>query len=435
MLKGLLNGKNRIKYTRITAALLAAVVFFSAAIISISSLTEITASARVTQTQIDRLRAEKREYERQKREVQSKIEAIEFERMTELAKKEILDQRIRLTGFEIRNINSTIDQYYLLIREKEYEVVLAQGREESHRLKYRNRVRDMEENGILTYLEILFDSTSYSDLLARLDFVSDIMSADRRMFDDLQIARMETEEAKAELEEIKVELEEEKEQLELKEAELFEQLEEALDLIIKLEENIETETELRDLYAAEEARIQRELNIAVEQLRRQQEEEERQRRLREQQQNQQRPGTGSGSESGGGGGGGSSGGSGSSGQFHWPVSGGSIISRWGASRGNRLHQGLDISGAHGANVMAVEPGTVVTSSYGSGYGYYVTISHGNGLSTLYSHLSSSAVDVGTSVSRGQVIGYVGATGNATTPHLHFEVFVNGSRVNPEPWFR
>jgi len=432
LLKGLIYGINRIKYTRITAALLAAAVLFSTSIITISSLTEATASARVTQTQIDRLRAEKREYERQKREVQSKIDAIEFERMTEMAKKEILDQRIRLTGFEIRNINSTIDQFYLLIREKEYEVVLAQSREESHRLKYRNRVRDMEENGILTYLEILLDSTSYSDLLARLDFVSDIMSADRKMFDDLQIARMETEEAKAELEEIKVELEEEKEQLEIKEAELFDQLEEALDLIIKLEENIETETELRDLYAAEEARIQRELNIAVEQLRRQQEEEERQRRLREQ--NQQRPGTGSsgsGSEAGSGGGGGST----VSGQFLWPVSGGSIISRWGASRGNRLHQGLDISGAHGANVMAVESGTVVTSSYGSGYGYYVTVSHGNGLSTLYSHLSSSAVEVGTSVSRGQVIGYVGATGNATTPHLHFEVFVNGSRVNPEPWFR
>jgi len=428
---------NRINHIRITAALLTAAVLFSTVIISISSLTEATASARVTQTQIDRLRAEKREYERQKREVQSRIDAIEFERMTEMAKKEILDQRIRLTGFEIRNINNTIEQFYLLIREKEYEVVLAQSREESQLLKYRSRVRDMEENGILTYLEIIFDSTSYSDLLARLDFVSDIMSADRRLFDDLQSARMETEEAKADLEEIKAELEDEKEQLEIKEAELFDQLEEAHALIIRLGENIETESQLRDQYAAEEDRVQREINIAVEQLRRQQEEEERQRRLREQ--NQQRPGTGSGSEpgsgSGGGNSGGGSGGSGSSGQFFWPVSGGSIISRWGASRGNRLHQGLDISGAHGANVMAVEPGTVITSSYGSGYGYYVTVSHGNGLATLYSHLSSSAVEVGTSVSRGQVIGYVGSTGNATTPHLHFEVFVNGSRVNPEPWFR
>jgi len=406
-------------------------------------LIDFADSSQVTKTQIDQLRAEKREYERQKREIQSKIDAIEFEHLTEMAKKEVLDQRIRLTALEIKNTNNTIEQLYLLIREKEYEVFLAQNREESQFHKYRNRVRDMEENGIITYLEIVFDATSFSDLLARIDFVGDIMRADRRLFDDLQVARSEIEDAKADLEEVRTELEEEKEQLEFIEAELIEQLDQAHELILNLQANIEAEKQLRDQMIAEEARVQREINAAIEQLRRQEEEAERQRRLREESQQGSAGGGGSGSgsgsdsssggSSGGGSGGGSSGGSGGSGQFTWPVPGGSIISRWGAPRGGRLHQGLDISGAHGANVVAGDSGTVITSSYGSGYGYYVTVSHGNGIATLYSHLSSSAVNVGDSVSRGQVIGYVGSTGNATTPHLHFEVFVNGTRVNPEGW--
>ena len=425
-----LTAKN-IKLKKITAAL-TAVVFILLSMIAVSFLADITGSAQVTQTQIDRLRAEKREYERQKREVQSRINTIEFEHMTETLKKEVLDQRITLTDLEIRNINQIIEQYYNLIREKEYEVFLAQNREEDQLQKYRSRVRDMEENGVISYLEILFDATSFSDLLARIDFISDIMTADTKLYNDLQVKRNETEEAKADLEEIKEELEEEKEQLEQKEVELLEQLEEAHEMIRSLEADIENESQRRDQLIAEEARIQREINTAVEQLKRQQE-AERLRRLREQQ-NQSQSGSGSsgsGSASTGesGGGGGTSG----SGQFTWPVPGGKIISRWGASRGNRSHQGLDISGAHGANVVAADSGTVITVSYGSGYGNYVTISHGNGIQTLYSHLTSSAVSVGTSVSRGQVIGYVGSTGNATTPHLHFEVFVNGTRVNPEPW--
>ena len=401
------------------------VVLFLVAIFAVNFIADFTASAQVTQQHIDRLRAEKSEYERQKREIQAKINTIEFEHMAEMSKKEILDQRITLTSFEIKNINELISEFNNLIREKEYEVYLAQNREDVQLDNYKSRVRAMEENGIISYLEIIFDSTSFSDLLARIDFVNDIMRADETAFINLQNARNETEAARDALEKIKEELDEEKINLEFKEAELHEQLEEAHELILSLEADIEAESQLRDQMIAEEERVEREINAAVEQLRRQQE-EERLRRMREQNQ----------SESGSGGGGGGSESvstAGGSGQFAWPVPGGSTISRWGASRGNRMHQGHDIGAAHGANVVAAESGTVITVSYGSGYGNYVTIAHGNGIQTLYSHLSSAAVSVGQQVSRGQVVGYVGSTGNATTPHLHFEVFVNGTRVDPERW--
>ena len=417
---------NSLCFKKAAVAILLVVLF----VVSMASApVYIAESARVTQTQIDRLKAEKREYERRKREVQSKINAMEFERLAEMQKKKILDERIHLTALEIKNINKTIEQFYQLIREKEYEVFLAQNREDDQFSKYRSRVRDMEENGIVSYLELIFDAVSFSDLLARIDFISDIMRSDKKMFDDLQAARIETEENKADLEETKAELENEKEQLESKEAELLEQLEEAHEFILRLEDDLAAEGQLRDELIADENRVQREIRTAEAQLQRQREEEERRKREEQQRQQQAQQGTTGGGSSGGSGSGAVSG----SGQLGWPVPGGRIISRWGASRGNRSHQGLDISGAHGANVVAAASGTVITNSYGSGYGYYVTISHGNGLSTLYSHLSSSAVNVGDTVSKGQVVGYVGSTGNATTPHLHFEVFVNGVRVNPERW--
>jgi len=401
------------------------VVLLLVSMVAITYIVDISASAHVTRTQIDRLRTEKRDYESQKREVQAKIDAIEFDHMTEMSKKEVLDQRIMLTDLEIRNINETITQFNNLIREKEYEVFLAQGREEEQLQRYRSRVRDMEENGLISYLEIIFDSTSFSDLLARIDFIGDIMRADRKLYDDLQVLRNETEDAKVALEEIKVELEEEKEQLEVLEAELYVQLEEAQNLILQLEAELEAESLLRDEIAAEEQRVQREINAAVEQLRRQ-EEAERQRRLREQQ-NRANNAASSGNNSA------NSGGSGNPGRLLWPVPGGRIVSRFGVPRGDRFHSGLDIGAAHGANIVASESGTVIASRYGPGLGYYVTIAHGNGLQTLYGHNSSNAVNVGDTVSRGQVVGYVGSSGNATTPHVHFEVFVNGVRVNPERW--
>jgi len=407
------------RFVRIVAIILAFLMLLSVVLIAVEVLANSTASARVTQGQIDGLRERKRELEREKREIQSKINTIEFERMTEITKKEVLDSRIDLTGQEIDNVVSTIAYFDLLIREKEYEVYLAQTREDEQFEKYRNRVRSMEENGIITYLEIIFDSTSFSDMLARIDFVADIMRSDENAYNDLIDARNETESAKAALEETREEMDEEKEYLELKEAELLEQLDEAHELILRMEEDIDTERQLRDLVVSEEARVQREINAAVAELARQQE-LERQRRLRAQ---QAAAGTGvsSGTVTG-------------SGQLMWPTSG-PVTSGFGVRRhpvfgDMRMHSGIDIGAGHGATVVAADGGTVITSAYNASYGNYVVISHGGGITTLYAHLSSRSVSAGASVSKGQQVGLIGSTGISTGPHLHFEVMVNGSRVNP-----
>ena len=102
-------------------------------------------------------------------------------------------------------------------------------------------------------------------------------------------------------------------------------------------------------------------------------------------------------------------------------------------RNGRLHGGIDIGAPHGATVVAADSGTVITATNGYSYGNYVSIAHGNGLTTLYAHLSVISVNKGDYVSRGQKIGENGSTGNSTAPHVHFEVYENGKRVDPRPY--
>jgi murein DD-endopeptidase MepM/ murein hydrolase activator NlpD len=114
--------------------------------------------------------------------------------------------------------------------------------------------------------------------------------------------------------------------------------------------------------------------------------------------------------------------------FIWPVSG-PVVSGYGM-RWGQLHAGVDIAVPAGTPIRAAASGTVVLAAVTGGYGNYTCIDHGGGLSTCYAHLSSYAVSSGQSVDQGQVIGSVGCTGHCFGDHLHFEVRVNGSPVDP-----
>ncbi len=126
----------------------------------------------------------------------------------------------------------------------------------------------------------------------------------------------------------------------------------------------------------------------------------------------------------------------SGGKLGWPCPSSSRIT---SQYGYRIlfgvrdfHTGVDIGASMGSNIVAAESGTVILANYGwnGGYGNYIIISHGNGLTTRYAHASKLYVSAGDTVSRGQVIAAVGTTGNSTGPHLHFEVRINGSHTNP-----
>ena len=127
------------------------------------------------------------------------------------------------------------------------------------------------------------------------------------------------------------------------------------------------------------------------------------------------------------GGGGSTGDGSSSSGFIWPVSG--VVTSGFGWRWGRMHEGVDIAAPTGTPIRAAAGGTIIYTGYMGGYGNLTIIDHGNGLATAYAHQSSIYIGGG-AVSQGTVIGAVGSTGNSTGPHLHFEVRVNGSAVDP-----
>lgn len=114
--------------------------------------------------------------------------------------------------------------------------------------------------------------------------------------------------------------------------------------------------------------------------------------------------------------------------LNWPLVG-ALTSTYGMRRGS-FHFGIDIAGKVGTPITAAAAGTVTSAGWVGSYGYMVQLRHSSGLSTLYAHACKLNCAVGDNVSQGDIIAFVGATGNATGPHLHFEIKINGSNVNP-----
>lgn len=121
------------------------------------------------------------------------------------------------------------------------------------------------------------------------------------------------------------------------------------------------------------------------------------------------------------------------GRFGRPINGGYVSSAFG-NRSRGYHTGIDYALSYGSPIYASDGGTVTYSGWSGGYGYMIKINHGNGYETLYAHCSRLNVSSGKKVAKGQVIAYVGSTGNSTGPHLHFEIRKNGSYMNPANYY-
>lgn len=386
----------------------------------VSVIGSLGALAAGGQDQIDALEQQKSELQSQQASIQTNIDDLIAQQADVIDQKAAMDEKNELARQEIELINEQIDVYTGLIQDKAEELEKAEAAEQAQYELYRKRVRAMEEEGSYTYLDILFQCRSLSDVLSAIDMIGEIMDSDKRLFEEYKAARETTEQVKAEYEATLAQLGDKQETLEAEKAELEEQIAAAVEVINQLQDDIDAAKAEYAKAAAAEAAAQASINAIIAQM----QAEEEAARQEAAQNNQQYTGTGSTA----------------TGTYIWPCPSSTYVTSAFGMRDHPLfgderpHSGIDIAGSAGSEVLAADSGTVAVATYSSSYGNYVTIYHSNGDYTLYAHMSSLAVSAGQSVTQGDVIGYVGSTGWATGPHLHFEIRVNGSTVDPLSYF-
>ena len=325
-------------------------------------------------------------------ELEKQIEAIQSDKSKALEEKALLDRQNDKLRSEISLLQQQSDETQTRITE------LTQKEQEQYELFCR-QVREEEERGTVSYWSVLFKASSFTDLLARMDFVNEVMDYDRQVISDLQTTRRQLTEDKAALEQ-------QKSELESSQTKLQQQVDAASTLIREYEETEAGHQAMLDEAAEDEARIQA---------------------LIRQQQS-----------------GGSSGGSGSSGSnsgvdgYIWPTNNTRVVTspygeRWCLFHGYESHNGADIDAARGSAVLAAKSGRVIQAGWNGGYGISVMIAHDDGITTLYGHMDGCSVSVGQTVSQGETIGICGNTGNSSGAHIHYTMYKNGGTIDPLPY--
>jgi murein DD-endopeptidase MepM/ murein hydrolase activator NlpD len=316
---------------------------------------------------------------------------------------------------KLRDLNSRITQATSDLAAKESAYLTAtravddirtavtqkQAELEARQEALRDRSRAAYEDGGVSYLAVVFQSASISDFLTRLEYMDRVIGNDQDLLDGVRTQKAELEAQKLTLETKMAEAEKLKQEAAAAKSYLDasrSQQQEAL------KENQQDQDQLMEQMDRLE-KDSKELEAKIRELQRQ--------NL-----------------------------SGVVGDITtWPTPGYTYITSPFAIRKHPItgvvkqHTGADIGAANRSKILAAGSGTVILSSWYGAYGNAVIIDHGNGVSTLYGHMSSINAKVDQTVVAGQVIGYVGSTGYSTGPHLHFEIRINGSPVDPMPYFR
>ena len=339
-------------------------------------------------SQIAALEQKKKEQQEKLKDLEKQIAEAKAKKEDVMVTKKLLDQRNQLLLEQIDDTQNQIDDAaaqiarYELLEQEQYELFCQQ-------------VRSEEERGSLSYLSVLFKATSMADLLNRMEFVNEVAEYNKTLI--------------AAMKETRENIKAEKTEMEAKEAQLGEQQDE-------LQGKLDETTKLMNEYAADQKALEK--MHAAEEKAADEIDAQIARLIAD---SDVVPG----SEG-----------------FIWPVSTSKMISSPIGSRvapggfGSTNHKGVDICNVgYTSSVYATKSGRVLltnSSGWGGGYGNYVVIDHGGGLTTLYAHMSVVKVSPGDTVSQGTVIGVTGNTGASTGPHLHYEVrtttIVNGKSV-------
>lgn len=370
------------------------------------------ASSREIQEQIDALEEKNAAIQKEINAIQGQYNSNYRDMQDMVAQKESIDQELTLLNSKVETTNQQISAYSQLIADTQEELEDAQLELRQLSEQHRQRVRVMEEQGNLTYWEVIFQANSFIDLLDRLTMVEEINAADRKRIQQMRIAadivsatQLNLETEKSSLEQTRVQLAEDEEAL----AEKRKQSDELL-------HELEKKAEEFELLLAKSEELQEELMQQIAAKEKDLEEAKYDEYLAKLALQGENPP--------------------SSATWITPVSGWRLSSPFGMRKHpvlgySRMHNGIDMACAQGTPIYATRAGKVTRAAYqAGGAGNYVSINHLDGFASIYMHMTHYVVSAGQTVSQGQLIGYVGSTGISTGPHLHFGVSYAGTYVNP-----
>ena len=430
--------RNRKRLVSILAGILAASMLL-ALLVGVLPISASAKSSKEIKEEINALKGDRSEIWSQLEALQSQQDAA-WESIEEMVEhKNNIDQQIGLLYTEIDNINAQIRSYTELIAANQEELDAAENRLAELNEKNKERIRAMEEEGKISYWSVIFKAKSFTDLMDRLNMMEEINRADKRRMNELSEAAQAVNEARAALETEKAALEESRVALQESEAVLSEKRAEADALLAELNADKRALDQIEADYEAEEAKLSAQIAAAEVEFTKAQKAEEEARRAEEERKRKEEEERKKQEEANkkpvDGGSGNAGGGSSNSEGWGRPCTWRKLTSPYGyrihPTLGYRkFHNGVDLANSQGTPIYAARSGKVTVATYGSTYGYYVTINHGDGYSSLYAHMTHYVVSKGDTVKKGQLIGYMGSTGRSTGPHLHFSIFYNGSSVNP-----
>ena len=370
------------------------------------------ASSKELKQQLSALKDEKKAMQAAIDAIRGQYNANASEMQEMVDQKNAIDQEIALLHSQVVNINSQITTYTLLIADLQVELETAQTELDYLNDKHKERIQAMEEEGTVSYWEVIFQANSFTDMLDRINMMEEIAASDQRRLQEISavaeevISTRETmEQEKVDLEQTRLELDATQEALDEKRSEADEILQELVAKGREYEQMLEESENAQAELMAEIAQKQKELSKA----------EYEEKLAREAAAGNAPP---------------------SNATWQCPVPYYTLTSPFGMRVHPvlgyaRMHNGIDMACAQGTPIYATRAGTVTVASYqAGGAGNYVSINHGDGFSSIYMHMTHYIVYAGQQVAKGQVIGYVGSTGISTGPHLHFGIAYAGTYVNP-----
>ena len=389
----------------------------TALVFSVLPVDTFAASSAEIQKEIDALEEKNAEIQKQIDAIQSQYNANYQDMKDIVEQKNAIDQEMTLLNSKVETTNEQISAYSQLIADTQEELDAAKEDLRALSEAHRERVRVMEEQGKLSYWQVIFEANSFTDLLDRINMVEEINASDRRRIEEMRIAadivtatQINLESEKTALEEVRVQLAADEAALEAKRAQSDAVLQE-----------LEKKSEEFEILMAESEILQEDLMqeiAAKEKELKEAKYDEYLAKLALQGENPPSNAT-----------------------WVTPVSGWKLTSPFGMRvhpvlKTQRMHNGIDMACAQGTPIYATRAGKVTRTSYqAGGAGNYVSINHLDGFASIYMHMTHYVVSEGQTVSAGQLIGYVGSTGLSTGPHLHFGISYAGTYVNPLAYIR